>query len=518
MAIRTYGLSGSGMDVDQLVKDMMSARREQYDKLWQKKTQLEWKKTDYNTMYNTIQNFRNTTAFNYRLSSTTIPKIVTSSADSIVTATANADAANVSRSINVISLAEGAKTTSTGKISVGAKDSLASQLYGSEEDVPAAPFELKLKDSISGEKSITITVDPTKSIYDFVSDLNKSGLNIRANYDAVLDRFQISTTGSGEDVAIDFTGTTDDVGKEFLKKLKLDVIEIDNEGTEEETITIKANKGKDAEVELDGTTITHSSNTFTAFGVTYNLKAKGEANIHVSADNDKAVTAVKDFIAQYNTLLETINKELSEAKYTSYMPLTNEMKGALSDSQITQWEDMAKSGLLRNDSTLQSLIYKLRNDIATPISGIAGKYNSLSAIGVTTGSDYLEGGKLYLDEAGEKKLKEALEADPDIVNKLFGSSGDDRNSQGVAGRLYDTLKSGMDTIKETAGITGTINGDTQSTLAKQIRDYENSLDRMNDRLTQMEERYYKQFNAMEAALSKLSQQSSWLANMFSSGN
>ena len=36
MAIRTYGLSGSRMDVDQLVKDLMSARREQYNKVWQK--------------------------------------------------------------------------------------------------------------------------------------------------------------------------------------------------------------------------------------------------------------------------------------------------------------------------------------------------------------------------------------------------------------------------------------------------------------------------------------------------
>ncbi|WP_019851150.1 flagellar filament capping protein FliD [Desulfitobacterium sp. PCE1] len=493
MAIRTYGLSGSGMDVDQMVRDIMSARREQYDKLWQKKTQLEWKKTDYNTMYNTIQNFRNTTAFNYRLSSTTIPKTVTSSAESIVTATANADAANVSRSINVINLAEGAKITS-GQIGSGAiKDSLVSQLNLAE-----GKFNLVISDGVGKE---TIEVDPTKSIYDFVSDLNKSGLKIRASYDAALDRFQISTTGTGKDVAIDFGETTDPAGIDFLTdKLKLDIARVE---------------GKDAKVELDGAEITHSGNTFTAFGVTYTLKAKGEANIHVSADNGKAVSAVKDFIEQYNSLLETINKELNEAKYKSYMPLTNEMKGALGDSQITQWEDMARSGLLRNDSTLQSLIYRLRNDIASPISGIAGKYNSLSSIGVTTGKDYLEGGKLYLDET---KLKEALEADPDIVNKLFGSSGEDRSTQGVAVRLYDSLKSAMDNIKETAGVTSTIKGDTESTLAKQIRDYEDSLDRMNDRLAQMEERYYKQFNAMELALSKLSQQSNWLANMFSSGN
>ncbi|WP_345788252.1 flagellar cap protein FliD N-terminal domain-containing protein [Desulfitobacterium hafniense] len=53
-----------------------------------------------------MQNFRNTTAFNYRLSSTTTPKTVTSSAEGIVTATANAETAIVSRSITVDQLPE----------------------------------------------------------------------------------------------------------------------------------------------------------------------------------------------------------------------------------------------------------------------------------------------------------------------------------------------------------------------------------------------------------------------------
>ncbi|KTE92002.1 flagellar hook protein FliD [Desulfitobacterium hafniense] len=504
MAIRTYGLSGSGMDVDQLVKDMMTARREQYDKVWQKKTQLEWKKTDYNTMYTAIQDFRNTTAFNYRLSGTTSPKIVTSSAEDIVTATANSDAANVSRSIKVTQLAEGAKTTSTATISQegAGKESLSSQL-----DMAEGTFELVISD---GTESKTIQVDTTKSIYDFVSDLNKSGLKIKASYDAALDRFNISTAGTGANVAIDFSQTTDSEesgaisGREFItEKLKLD---IDN-------TTMKAT-GQDAIVKIDDMELTQANNTFSAFGVTYNLKAEGTAKINIAADNEKAVSVVKDFIEKYNSFMEGISKELSEAKYKNYMPLTDEMKSQLSDSQITQWESMAKSGLLRNDSTLQTLLNKLRTDVALPISDLGGKYNSLSSIGVTTG-DYTEGSKLYLNE---EKLREALEADSDVVNKLFGSTGEDRNAQGVAVRFYDTLKLTMDSIKDTAGLTGTLDGDTKSTLAKQIKNYENELDVMNDRLTQMEERYYKQYNAMEVALNKLSQQSSWLANMFSGGN
>lgn len=496
MTIRSFGLSGSGIDVDMLVKEMMAARRESYDKVWQKKTQLEWKKADFNTIYNTIKNFRDTTAFNYRLTSTTIPKKIVSSADNVVTATANADAANVSHSINVQQLAEGASLTSNEKITTGgSKNSLATQL-GLEEGT----FELVLSD---GKNEKRILVDTTKSIYDFVSDINRSGLDIKASYDTNLDRFYIGTTGTGESVKVDFSKNFEEdniKAKEFIEKLNLF-----ESGDSSYSV-----QGKDAVVVLDNLEIKQSGNTFTAFGVTYNLKSVGNANITVSADNDQAIKAVKDFIEQYNSLLETINKELKEPLYRDYVPLTDEQKSALSDSQIEKWEEMARSGLLRNDATLQNLLYKLRSDVATPVSGIGGKYNSLASIGVNTG-DYTEGGKLYLDE---NKLKEALEADPDIIHKLFASSGDDRNSQGIAVRFYDTIKGTMDSIKETAGIVSGIDGDTESTLAQQIRDYEESLRNMNQRLNKIEDRYYKQFSSMELALSKLVQQSNFIYSMF----
>ena len=149
----------------------------------------------------------------------------------------------------------------------------------------------------------------------------------------------------------------------------------------------------------------------------------------------------------------------------------------------------------------------MRNDAVTPVSGISGSYTSLASIGVTTG-DYSEGGKLYLDET---KLKQALEADPDAVSKLLSSPADTREKQGVAVRLYDTLKSAMDKITTEAGFSGTVDDDSKSTLAKRIISYNKELSRMNDRLDDVQTRYYKQFDAMEAALSKMSQQSSWLS-------
>ncbi|WP_165574392.1 flagellar filament capping protein FliD [Desulfosporosinus sp. HMP52] len=605
--MRTYGLSGSGMDVDQMVKDLMKARRASYDKMWQKKTQLEWKKADYNTMYNTLRDFRNTTAFNYKLQSTLMPKVVSSTVESVVSATANADAANVSHSINVTQLAEGAKLTSEGSISVpsASKENLSTQ-FGLATDT----YDIVLK---NGASTKTIKVDTSKSIYEFVSSINNSGIGIKASYDATLDRFFMNTTGAGASVGIDFSGTVDTDGLDFINKtLKLaDVTTLSTSGqTSSETIgvtngtdllsslgvtsnivlkltngtttqditvkstdsldmlinninsagvnaqaiydnsdtdnikfTLKATSGtlslagsdqaafnflndklklnisqttpkpvgKDAQFNLDGVNLTQSSNSFTISGVTYQLKAQGSSNVVVSADNDKAIANVKAFIDAYNTTLEKVSSELNEQKYSDYMPLTSEQKADMKDSEITEWEKRSKSGMLRHDSILQDTLYTLRNDIASSVNGLSGKYTNMASIGITTG-DYTEGGKLYLDET---KLKTALEEDPDVVSKLFSTSGDSTAKQGVAVRFYETLKTSMDKIATVGGYSSTTDDDTESSLAKLISRYNTDLTNLDDRLEDIETRYYKQFDAMEVALSKLNQQSSWLSEQFS---
>ena len=493
--MRVFGLSGSGFDIDQMVKDLMKGHRVSYDKLWQKKTQLEYKKTDYNDMYTTLRDFRNTTVFNYGLVGTLMPKTTSSTAENIVSATANSDAANISHTIKVTQLAEAANLTSSAGITIGASKDTLKEQFNLMVDTP---FEVIIT---NGSTSKPITVDPNKSINDFVSSINNAGLGIKANYDATLDRFFMSTTGSGVNVGINFLNTVGADGINFINSLKL---------TNAVTGTNVAT-GKDAIFDLDGVTnLTQASNNFTISGVTYNLKAEGSANIAVAADNNKSIETVKTFIDSYNAILEKINGELKEEKYSDYMPLTSDQKKEMKESEIIEWEKRAKSGMLHRDSILQDAVYKLRSDISTPISGLTGEYNTLSSIGVTTGL-YSEGGKLHLDET---KLRKALENDPDVLSKIFKTSSDVRANQGVAVRMYDTLKTTLDKIVAAGGASSTITADNSSTLAKQIISYNRSLDTMNNRLNDIEKRYYKQFSAMETALSKMSQQSSWIAQQF----
>ncbi len=598
MVMRTYGLSGSGMDIDQLVKDLMKARRTQYDNLYKTKTQLEWKKSDYVTIYNSINTFRSQTVFNYTLDSTLQAKAAASSNETVLTAKANADAADMSHSLVVSQLADGVKMTSAGAITAGAnKDSLASQ-FGL---AAGTSFDITVS---NGDLTKTLTVNTDSTIYDLVGQINNAGVKVRANYDATLDRFFINTTNSGSAAEIDFAGSSVE-GMDFLiGSLKLPTfghagttaitssaaigvadpdatlasefgmagsfniriangastadIAIDTSVDTLNTVIGKLNaagvnasavydagtdtfslaaasgtldltgsdaaafdffanklnlseKGQDAKFTLDGVSLTQTANTFTVSGVTYTLKSAGATTVNVTSDIDKTVETVKSFVESYNKILAQLYGELEEPKYKSYLPLTSEEKAALKDSEVTEWEKYAKSGLLRNDSILRDAVYKMRSDISTPVSGLSGKYTSAASIGITTGS-YLENGKLYFDES---KLRKALEEDPDALKNLFRTDGSTAGADGIAVRLYDNLKVISDRLSQQAGVSASALYDTTSILGKQINSYTSRMTALNSRLEMEEDRYYAQFDAMEVALSRLNQQSSWLTSQLS---
>lgn len=494
---RVTGLGVSGMDIDQAVKDLMAAKRAPYDKMFQKKTLAEWKKASYNTMYNTISDFR-TTVFNNKLQATLAPKTASSANESIATVTANADAANISHELEVTQLAEGVKKTSSAAITTGAsKTTLASQFGIS------GSFDIKIA---NGENSATITVNSTDSIYDLVQDINDAGAGVTANYDATLDRFFLSTTDTGANSGIDFTGSSA-AGLSFLTdNLKL----LDPTKPAELSFS-----GKNAKFSLDGVALEQQSNSFTISGVNYKLKATNidaPITVGVAADIDKTIENVKAFVESYNTMLAAVNKAVKETRYSDYAPLTTAQRAELSETEAKQWDEKAKSGMLYNDQILRSLVDSIRGDVSTSVSGISGKYTNAASMGITTGS-YTEGGKLYVDET---KLRAALTADPNAANKLFGTDGASDSQDGIAVRMYDTLKTAMDKIVSEGGVSAGVSDDTKSVLAKQINQYTKDMKALNERLEDAEDRYYKQFSAMETALTKLASQSSWLSQAFGS--
>jgi flagellar hook-associated protein 2 len=160
----------------------------------------------------------------------------------------------------------------------------------------------------------------------------------------------------------------------------------------------------------------------------------------------------------------------------------------------------------------------LRFAISNPVSGITGPYNSAASIGITTG-DYTEDGKLYLDT---DTLKAALTANPNVLSQLFGATGAttaadgtvtvNSQSEGIAGRLSDTITATLAKLKTIAGTTVTSQYDTSSNLALSITTYNSEITDATDKFSAMQSAYYTQYNAMEVALQSLSSQSSWISS------
>ncbi|WP_141604107.1 flagellar filament capping protein FliD [Terrilactibacillus laevilacticus] len=348
--------------------------------------------------------------------------------------------------------------------------------------------------------------DASTSLNSILSIMSSSKIGVNAFYDSSTKQVSITRTSTGDMNPIGGTDT--------------DGTEIKFNGSSFLTQTLKLNEvnesgGVDASFNINGLQSTRHSNTFSLGNVTFNLKGTvsdtDSVTITVNNDTDAVYDQIKSFVDKYNDTIQKINDKIGETKYRDYPPLTDAQKEQMKDSEITAWTDKAKSGTLSNDSLLSGVLNQMRVDLYSKVSGISDSdHDQLSEIGITTSSNYLDHGKLIIDDT---KLKQALTDNPDAVMQLFTNKGttDDYDSQGVAQRLDATINNAFKQIQQKAG--------TESSTTKQYL-MGKSIDDMNDRITDMtnrlkdiETRYYNQFSAMETAIEQANQQSSALTSM-----
>ncbi|PCD83392.1 flagellar hook protein [Lysinibacillus fusiformis] len=228
---------------------------------------------------------------------------------------------------------------------------------------------------------------------------------------------------------------------------------------------------------------------------------------------DDMMTKIKDFVKTYNALVKDFTDQSKEAKYRDYAPLTDEQKEDMTESEIKLWEEKAKSGLLRSDTLIRQGLADMRSLVYQSNPGMEdSKFNTLFSIGITTSKNYNEGGTLQIDE---DKLRKAIEADPDAVEKLFKNSegkkadvvdGKVVDTRGYLDKLRDSMKSFEVSIEKKAG-RATMT-DSEYSLGKSLIDAGKRIDTWQKKLKDIEARYWKQFTAMEQAINKANQQSS----------
>lgn len=498
---RISGLA-SGFDTESIIQSLMDAHRIPVDRLKQERQVLEWQREDYRTINRSLAGFRDNYAFDMRLQGAFLAMNAISSDDNIVTASATSSTQGATYYLENISLAKVAYNFSASELSKNSSDKIdPDETLWSQKDKFAGSFNESFSFSITtyDQDGTVITVDfqvdaNTESLNDVLNRISShSSLGLTAYYDAESDKVSIATTRTGNN---NETGVEIKVGNSgFL----FDVLHIDENNEQ---------GGTDASVTINGLAITRKSNDFTLNGVNFSLHNAGNATVTVERDTDQIVQAITDFINEYNKILQQLNDKLSEEYYRDYPPLTDKQKEQLTDTQIEKWEERARSGLLRNDSLLRKIVNDLRLSMSDKVSGLS-TYDSLASIGITT-RNYQEKGLLHIDE---DELHKAVETAPDAVMNLFTTDGSTHETTGIGQRIYEKLKTAIDLLTQKAGNPDSMLFDNSS-ISRSIRDIDEKISNMEKRLQNLEDRYWRQFTAMEQAISRMNAQSSWLAQQF----
>jgi flagellar hook-associated protein 2 len=499
----------SGMDIDSIVEDLMKAHRLPVQKMEQDKQILEWKQEDYRNINTTLRSFRDT-AFDMRLQSTYLTKKSSSSDENVVTATANPTVATGSYTVKVTSLASGVSKGSQVALSSEKGDGKTLTLQEQFEELSGIDsLSFKIING-SGESAVIELDTTTENIYDVVNKINSHDLGIKASYDSNYRRFFLTTETTGEKQQIKITDDANnflsyDIGGSSTDTvLKLDI----EQGSEEYT-------GTNAKFDFgDLTDLTSSTNNVTVNGISMELKDAGTSTITVSNDTGAVFDTIVKFIDEYNSTVEAIGNKLHETRYRDYKPLTEEQRGQLTDDQIDRWIEKARSGLLRNDPILSGAHSKMRFTMSAVVP-TGGEYDRLVDIGITTTQDYMSG-KLVVDEG---KLREAIENDPQGIMELFTHDPDsgEYSQMGIARRLYEDVNNAMSSISTKAGSQNDYSLVDNSVIGKEIDRIEEEIERKNERLQQVEDRYWRQFTAMEKAIQRMNQQSMWLSQQMGMG-
>jgi flagellar hook-associated protein 2 len=228
---------------------------------------------------------------------------------------------------------------------------------------------------------------------------------------------------------------------------------------------------QDAIVKVGGFEIHNATNTIDGAvdGVTLVLKQANDSGETVALDvarDDAAIQSkAQNFVNSYNALIKQV-KTLGGYDATT-----------------------KTGGPLLGDSLLLGVDSQIRRFIADPVTGATGNYRTLATLGITTGAD----GTLSLDST---KFQKALAADPLSVNNVFSSTN------GVAVKIGKYLDDRLASTGEIAS--------RNTSLSTQQKDLEKQRDALDARMVVVQERYMKQFTALDSLLSQLQTTSSYL--------
>ena len=271
---------------------------------------------------------------------------------------------------------------------------------------------------------------------------------------------------------------------------------------------------KDAKIKLNNADFTSSSNVFNINGITIKALAETTEELTISTDTDTQglYDKIKDFLSEYNSIINELTSLYNADSAKGYEPLTDDEKDEMSDSEIEKWETKIKDALLRNDSTIGGVMNAMTSAMMQSYT-VNGKTYSLSSFGIHTMG--------YLNSAKNENFAYHIDGDED-----------DSITSGNTDKLLDMITNNPEDVEEfmkelTSGLYKELDKKMKSTtlssaytiyndkqMTKEEDSYKKQIKAWELKIEELENRYYKQFSNMEKQLAKMQSSTSSLTSLF----
>ncbi len=369
--------------------------------------------------------------------------------------------------------------------------------------------KLRLTVGTGADAKVTIVeITADMEIGTLTSKLSEGG--VKASFDEQNQRFFISSTGTGNKNEFTLEGLDENNRTDDSALIDLGLLVGHKYGNGSESTRIE---GQDAEIILNGVKFTSDTNTITVNGLSITASAVTDEEVTITTDTDYdgIYDMIKDFITEYNDIMNEMTKLYSAGSARKYTMLSDEEKEAMTDDEVEKWESTIKDSLLRRDKDLNAVMECMRGAVNKGYD-IGGQTLFLVNFGVGTGSyfDTEKGERNALHIFGDSDddkysdkdndLKAAIAKDPDQVIELFAAMSKD---------MYDSLQKTMASTDYRSIYK--VYDDKRMKI-----DYDNYTKKIKEeekKLNAFEDKWYKKFSAMEVALSKLQSSQNSLASM-----
>lgn len=490
-SVRIPGLA-TGMDTDQMIKDMLTGEQSKVDKVEQKKQISKWQQESYRDIIKNVKGFYDkyfsATSPDFILGSKTFSSTtINSSNGNVISATSGAGASNINYKFKVEQMAKPPKLES---IEVDPSKNLGDLGFINREN--GLDGKPKQTDSIIKINDKEITISSEDKVADLVEKINKQfpKSEVKASYSEMTGKLSIESKKTGISSELKFEG-------KIFKNMNM---------ATDETGTITGSNNKLTIYENDGITkikdITQENNAFTIDNVTYSINGITTGNELVSLTSQKdtkpTVEKMKSFIDEYNKMIDTIYNDVTQKKNRDYTPLTEAQRKDMSEEEIEKWEKKAKEGILRNDNELRGFMDDIKSAIFSPIGNLGV---NLSDIGIKTDDDYNKQGQLHLDV---EKFTKALEENGELVYKVTTGA-----FEKIKDVTYKYAGNSNGVFVKKAGIEKS-STEINNIFSEQIRKQEEQVKNLTRKMKDKEKELYSKFARLETNMNKLNSQMNYL--------